>query len=56
MANDMEKLERYLRELTKWAEKVTESLAALEERTGGGTGGGRGPGRPPPPPDLGGEA
>ena len=47
------KLERYLRELTRWGEEMARSVAELERRVGGEGGGGRDPGGPPPPPDLG---
>lgn len=52
--SDQQKLERYFRELTKWAERVSEAIGELEKKVGNGNGG-RGPGGPPPPPDLGGE-
>jgi hypothetical protein len=51
------KLDRYFRELTRWAEELSDTVRNLQEQVaaggGGGSGRGRDAGRPPPPPELG---
>jgi hypothetical protein len=52
------KLNQYFRELTRWAEELSDTVRALQQQVeagggGGGSGGGRNVSRPPPPPDLG---
>jgi hypothetical protein len=52
------KLDRYFRELTRWAEELSDTVRSLQQEVeagrggGGGRGGSRDPGRPPPPPEL----
>jgi len=54
MSDELErKLERYFRELTRWAEEISDAVRELQHQAGSGEGGGgRDPGRPPPPPQL----
>jgi hypothetical protein len=52
------KLNQYFRELTRWAEELSDTVRTLQQQVeagggGGGSGRGRDVSRPPPAPDLG---